>query len=419
MYKPKKLSNGLRYIIIPKESETVAVSVLIKTGSAYESKEQNGIAHFLEHMMFKATKKRTSAKEIAVDFEKVGALNNAFTSETTTGYWAKSAKAHASHILEILSDIYIHAQFPENEIEKEKGVVMQEMAMYEDMPQEKIGMAMSELMYAGQSFGRSILGTKETVSNLTQKQLIDFYHTYYGPKNTLIIVSGGIDVSRIEKEIIELFGNVTSPTKVTGKTLLEPKAVVRGKRSSFFTKKTDQVHLVLAAPAPGYTSADRFPVEVLTTILGRGMSSRLFQKMREELGICYYVYAGYSKLTDKAGQFYIPAGVDSTRSQIAVDGIWQECVRLKKELVPADELKKVKQMLKAGLAMSTETAEDIGTFYGSQYIRGNKALTLAQLYKKIDAVTSSQVKKVAERIFDKKHMFIGAIGESVDTLKIK
>lgn len=417
MYKPKTLSNGLQYLVIPTDSQTVAVSILIKTGSVYESKKQNGIAHFLEHMMFKATKKRTSAKELAIDFEKIGAINNAFTSQTTTGYWAKASKEHASHILEILSDIYNNSQFPETEIEKEKGVVIQEMAMYEDMPQQKVSMMMDNLMYPDQPFGRDILGTKQTVSSFTRKDLVNFYKTHYGPENTLVVIAGGIDTKDIEKQVKQLFG---AAVKIEAKkqTIADPKVSAKGKRTDILNKKTDQVHMALAIEAPGYEDADRYNVEILATILGRGMSSRLFIKMREELGICYYAHAGYAKLTNSKGQFHIAAGVDTARTQIALNGIWEECLKLTTTEVDQDELKKVKQMLKSGLAMSMETCDDVANFYASQYIRTGKANTLEQIYKKIEAVKSADVLRMAQKLFVAKNVHLTAIGEGIGKLSL-
>jgi len=420
--KPKKLGNGLRYLIVPTKSQTVSVSVLIKTGSAYETKKENGIAHFLEHMMFKGTKKRLTAKDLAIDFEKIGAINNAFTSHTMTGYWAKSQKDHAHTILEILSDIYNNAQFRTGEIEKEKGVVLQEMAMYEDMPTEKIGMMMDALMYPDQPFGRSILGTQETVSSLTEAQLRKFYDTHYSRERTWVIVSGGVDETLIEKDIKRLFGTKNSSGKITVPVDLqpaEPKIKSKGEKYSLFEKKTDQVHMIMSTPVGGYESKDRYVYEILATILGRGMSSRLFIKMREELGICYYANAGYGIQTDIHGHFYMSAGVDLKRIDVAVEALQAEYTLLTQEKVSDDELAKAKQMLKAGLAMSMETAEDIATFYASQYIRKGKVLSVEELYKKIDVVTVADVLRVAKQVFVTKNMYVAAIGQGVSSIRLK
>lgn len=416
--KPKKLKNGLHYLIVPTDSQTVSVSVLVKTGSAYETKKENGIAHFLEHMMFKGTKKRLTAKDIAIDFEKIGAFNNAFTSQTMTGYWAKSQKDHAHTILEILSDIYNNAQFRTVEIEKEKGVVLQEMAMYEDMPQEKVSMMFDELMYPDQAFGRSILGTKETVSSLTEKQLRNFYDTHYGREKTWVVISGGVNTDAIEKDIKTYFGNKTDVAKQEAKTLVEPKVKAKGVKYSLKEKKTDQVHLVMGTEAGGFDNADRYVYEVLSTVLGRGMSSRLFIKMREELGICYYAHAGYGAHTATSGQFALSAGVDIKRVDVAIRALQDECIALTKEQLGKEEIDKAKQMLKSGIAIGMESAEDIANFYATQYIRRGTAFTPEQIYKKIDAVTPQDVLRIAKKLFVFKHMYVAAIGPTVSNISL-
>ncbi|MES2622825.1 MAG: pitrilysin family protein [Patescibacteria group bacterium] len=415
--KPKKLKNGLQYLILPTDSQTVSVSVMVKTGSAFESKKENGIAHFLEHMMFKGTQKRLTAKDVAIDFEKIGAINNAFTSHTTTGYWAKAQKDHAHTILEILSDIYNNAQFRTVEIEKEKGVVLQEMAMYEDMPQEKVSMMFDELMYPDQAFGRSILGSKETVNSLNEKQLRNFYNTHYGRERTWIVISGGVDAAAIEKDIKKYFGNAQDKVHVEQK-LIEPKVKKAGEKYSFKEKKTDQVHFVLGMQADGYLSEDRYVYQILATILGRGMSSRLFIKMREELGICYYTNAGYGTLTETVGQFGVSAGVDVKRVDLGLKTVIEECMQFTKELVSDDELAKAKQMLKSSIAMNMETAEDIANFYATQYMRNVKIKTPDQIYKMLDKVTAEDVMRIAKKTFILKDMYLAAIGENISGLRI-
>ncbi|MES2985992.1 MAG: pitrilysin family protein [Patescibacteria group bacterium] len=416
--KPKKLTNGLRYLIVPTDSQTVSVSVLVKTGSAYETKKENGIAHFLEHMMFKGTKKRLSSKDIAIDFEKIGAFNNAFTSHTMTGYWAKSQKDHAHTILEILSDIYNNAQFRNVEIEKEKGVVLQEMAMYEDMPQDKVSTMFDALIYPDQPHGRSVLGTKETVSSLTEQQLRKFYDTHYGRERTWIIISGGVDGAAIEKDIKKYFQSKNDVAMQSATDVPEPKISKKGSKYSLFEKKTDQVHLIIGMEAEGLEHTDKFTYNLLATILGRGMSSRLFMKMREELGICYYANAGYSASTLKAGQFALNAGVDVKRVDLAIKTLLEECELLTTELVSDDELAKAKQMIKAATAMSLELSEDVANFYAFQYISQVEVLTPEQIYKKVDKITKEDVLRVAKKTFVVKNMYVAAIGPNISSLKL-
>ncbi|MEN9604369.1 MAG: hypothetical protein RJB39_54 [Candidatus Parcubacteria bacterium] len=414
MYKVKKLKNGLQYLVIPTQSETVAVSVLIKTGSAYETAPQNGVAHFLEHMMFKKTEKRGSAKDIAFDFEKIGAMNNAFTSTTLTGYWAKASKNNAANIIEILSDIYKNAQFPVTEVEKEKGVVIQEMAMYEDMYPEKVSIMLDELMYPGQAFGRSILGTKKTVSSFSQEDLRAFYDKYYVPENTLVTVSGGIKPAEIHTLLKKLFEDKKG--KFKKQVLADPKIVPTQKKKEILSKTTDQVHMILGLETPGYTHKDRFVYRLIAVILGQGMSSRLFLKMREELGICYYVHAVQETSTKNKGRFILAAGVDMARSQIGLMGIWGECEQLATYGTGKAELDKAKQMIKSAIAMSLESCEELSNFYASQYLRTGELMTPKEMYKKIDAVTEKDILRIARALFKKENTYLAAIGENVDHL---
>lgn len=416
MYKVKKLKNGLQYLVVPTKSETVAVSVLVKTGSAYESEIQNGLAHFLEHMMFKKTEKRASAKEISFDFEKIGAINNAFTSTDLTGYWAKASKNNVSDIMEILSDIYNHAQFPSSEIEKEKGVVIQEMAMYEDMYPQKVSMMLDALMYPDQSFGRSILGTRQTVSSFTQENLRAYYDKYYVPENTLVTVSGGVKPAEIVKLLKKLFE--TRKAKFKKHVLVDPKIIATKPHKDVLNKKTDQVHLAIGLETPGFSHKDRFAYRVMAVILGQGMSSRLFLKMREELGICYYVHSVQESLTKNKGRFVLAAGVDVARAQIGLTGIWGECEHLATYGTGKAELDKAKQMMKSGIAMSLESSEELSNFYASQYLNTGEMMTPKEMYKKIDAVTEKDILRLARLLFKKENAYFAVIGDDMGHLSL-
>ncbi len=416
MYKVQKLKNGLQYLIVPTKSETVAVSVLVKTGSAFENETQNGLAHFLEHMMFKKTEKRGSAKEIAFDFEKIGAMNNAFTSTTLTGYWAKASKNNTANIVEILSDIYNNAQFPVAEIEKEKGVVIQEIAMYEDMYPEKVSIMLDELMYPDQPFGRSILGTKQTVSSFSQEDLRAYYDKYYVPENTLVTVSGGVKPAEVTKLLRKMFEGRKATYKK--QVLADPKVDTTKTRKAVLQKKTDQVHLTVGIATPGFAHKDRFAYRVMAVILGQGMSSRLFLKMREELGICYYVHAAQQTHTKNKGCFTLSAGVDVNRAQIGLSGIWGECEHLATYGTGKAELDKAKQMIKSATAMSLESSEELASFYASQYLKTGEMLSPKELYKKIDAVTEKDILRLARLTFKKENAYLAVIGDSVENISL-
>jgi predicted Zn-dependent peptidase len=406
-FSKKTLSNGLRYLFIPMEqTQTMLAMVLVSTGTDYESKKENGLAHFLEHMCFKGTAKRPSAKEIALEFDTIGADYNAFTSRGYTGYFARAHKKHASHIFDIVSDVYLNSSFPGEEIEKEKGVVIQEINMYADDPQSRVAKLATELLYGDQPAGWEILGTKETVSSFTRGDLVRYRKNQYQGKNTLVVIAGNFDAKQIEKEIKTAFGKMPDGKKNTrAKTLIEQTAP----QIAIDTRKTDQTHLLLTFRAYGYekggvvskikdVESKISALRTLTTALGGGMSSRLFQKMREELGICYYVGSSASLRPD-AGNLVISAGVANDRVKEALLGIMEEVRRFKEGGITPDELKKVKEYRLSGLVLHLETTEDFADFYGKEEILRDKVTIEGEVSKHIEGVKKEEVDAVAKEVF--------------------
>lgn len=406
-FSKKTLKNGLRYLFIPMEqTQTMLAMVLVATGTDYESKKQNGLAHFLEHMCFKGTAKRPSAKSIALEFDTIGADYNAFTSRGLTGYFARAHKKHASHIFEIVSDVYLNSTFPQEEIEKEKGVVIQEINMYADDPHSRVSKLATHLLYGDQPAGWEILGTKESVSSFTKADLTKYRKSQYDAKNTLVVIAGNFDQKSIETDIKKAFGKMESGKKNTrAKTVVkqsEPQIAID-------TRETDQTHLILTFRAYGYEKggiSSRLKdvqrkvssLRTLSTALGGGMSSRLFQKMREELGICYYVGSS-AQLRPDAGNLVISAGVANNRVREALEGIMSEVRRFKEEGISLDELKKVKEYRLSGLVLHLETTEDFADFYGKEEILRDKITTEEQVSRHIEAVQKEEVDAVAQEVF--------------------
>lgn len=397
-FSKKTLPNGLRYLFIPMEqTQTMLAMTLVATGADFESKKDNGLSHFLEHMCFKGTVKRPSAKDIALELDTIGADYNAFTSRGYTGYFARAHKKHASHIFEIVSDIYLNSNFPNEEIEKEKGVVIQEINMYADDPQSRVSKLATELLYGDQPAGWEIIGTKETVSSFTRKDLIRYRKNQYDAKNTLVVIAGNFNQKEIEKEIRKTFGKMPAGKKNTrAKTKVkqsEPQVAID-------TRETDQTHLLLTFRAYGYEASQNkvSTLRTLSTALGGGMSSRLFQKMREELGICYYVGSSASLRPD-AGNLVISAGVANDRVKEALEGIMEEVRRFKAEGITLGELNKVKEYRLSGLVLHLETTEDFAEFYGKEEILRDKITTEEEISKYIEAVKKDEVDTVAQEIF--------------------
>ncbi len=406
-YIKKTLPNGLRYLYIPmKNTETVLGMVLVGTGADFETKEESGLAHFLEHMCFKGTKKRPTAKEIAMEFDTIGADYNAFTGRSHTGYYARAHKKHAKKIIEIISDVFLNSVFPEDEIKKEQGVVIQEMNMYMDDPQYRVSKLSAEMLYGTQPAGRDIIGNKKTVSSFTRKHVQSYHQKQYTAKNTVVIIAGNISEKEVDTQVATLFKDLPS-----GKKNQFQKTIVTQSQAKVAIehKETDQTHLILSFRGMDMWDKRVQAARTLVAVLSGGMSSRLFQKMREELGICYYVYASLNTGFD-VGDFSISAGVSNDRVEEAIQGIVDELKKIKEEGISEEELQKVKEFRLSGLVLHLETTEDYANFYGREEVVKNKATIPAERAKEIEGVTKKQVEQVAQDLINSLQANLAIIG---------
>lgn len=406
-YIKKVLPNGLRLLMVPlQQTDTVTALVLVEAGSAYEKKEQQGISHFLEHMCFKGTTKRPAAQKIAHELDSIGALSNAFTSQEYTGYYAKSAAVHLPKILDILSDIYCHSTFPKDEIEKEKGVVIEEINMYEDSPQDHIGNVFMELVYGHTPAGWNIAGTKETVRAFTREDLVDYHKKYYIPSATTLVVSGKFDPHSVEMTIKTLFTSDTFSTPIkkqhTDDEQNEP-------RFALVNRNTDQAHCIIGFRAFHHTDKRLRALKLVATLLGQGMSSRLFQKLREEMGVCYYVHASADAFTDH-GLFTISVGCDTKRIHEVIEVILKECLRISKEFVEEIEFNKAKEYVIGIMKLGLESSDEYATYYGIQEVMRRELKTLATIEQEIRALTKEEIREAASLVFVKETLNCAVIG---------
>ncbi len=318
------LPNGVRLITIPMPaSPTLTVMVLVEAGSKYETKNLSGVSHFLEHFVFKGTAKRPKPSDLSRELDALGAQYNAFTGQEYTGYYAKAHKDKAEKILDIVADMYLNPTLPTSELEKERGVIIQEINMYEDEPARHVQDLFIGLLYGGQPAGWNIAGTKKSVSGLTQRDLAEYRKKHYVGKATTVIISGAFSRKDMEKQVSVLFGGM-SEAEMAGK--LSVKESQKAPAVLVKYKETDQTHLVLGVRTFS-TFDEKAPVlRVLSTILGGGMSSRLFTKLRDELGLCYYVSASPDLYTDH-GLFQVAAGVDTSKVKAAIEAILAELRR--------------------------------------------------------------------------------------------
>ena len=407
-YTKKKLKNGMRIITVPmKENPTTTVLVLVETGSKYENKDNNGISHFLEHMCFKGTSRRPSSFDITKEFDGIGAQYNAFTSHEYTGYYAKSDYKNLDKILDIVSDMYLNPIFPEKEIEKEKGVITEEINMYQDLPQHIVSDEFHKLLYGDHPAGWNIAGTKENVQKIMRTDFIDYRSKHYVASATTVIVAGKINEKDVFKKVTKVFKDI-------GRWKKDDKIkVVEGQKTPQVVvhyKDTDQTHIILGVRSFNTYNKYNIILMVLDVVLSGGMSSRLFQKLRDEMGICYYVGASNSEFTDH-GFFSVSSGVDSKRVKEAVTAILSEMNKLKNNLVKSEELNKAKQHLIGTLNLGLESSDSLAVYYGGQEVLRKEIKKPEDIIKEIKAVTADEIKFVAERIFKDEGLNLAIVGK--------
>jgi predicted Zn-dependent peptidase len=410
-YKKTTLKNGLRVITVPlKNTETVTAMVLVSAGSDYETKEINGLSHFLEHMCFQGTVRRPNTGDVSRELDELGAQSNAFTSKEYTGYWAKAQSKHLPKLIDIVSDIYQNPIFTEDAIQREKGVVIEEMKMYEDLPQAKAGEVFEELMYGDQPAGWPIIGREDIVRNLTQKDLVDYRSKHYVAKGTVVVIAGKINEAKTIKMVDEAFKNISKAKKEKKINVKESQKTPQVK---IHYKETDQAHIIIGFRAFPLGHKDNYKVGGLESVLGHGMSSRLFRKMRDELGLCYYVRAGHDASLDR-GYFAIASGVAKDRVKEAILAILAECRKMKEELVSDTELKKAKELRTSGLYLGLETSDQYADFYAFPELLGQKIKTAEERVKKIESIKAKDVMQVAKEIFVNTGLNLSIVGPYKD-----
>lgn len=409
------LKNGLRVITVPmKESQSAIAMVLVEAGSDYETKANNGLSHFLEHMCFKGTKKR-AGREINYQLDALGAESNAFTGEEYTGYYAKAHSKKIDKILDIVSDMYLNPTFPEKDIDTERGVIIEEINMYEDLPMRKVWDIWEELLYGNQPAGQTILGPKKNIKKFKRKDFIKYHQDHYVPQKTVFVVAGNIDRSKILKQIEEKFGQAQKAKIINKEKVKESQ---KSPVVKIFDKKSDQSHLVIGFRSFPLGDKRNLALSVASTVLGQGMSSRLFVKMRDELGMCYYTHASNHKETDR-GIFVVSAGVSNSRIGEAVSVIVSEFKKIRDEEITDKELNKAKEFMLGNIATSHETSDSWAHFYGGQELLHQKIKSLKQREKEIRAVTEKDIKKVLKQVIKSEKLNLAIVGPHKNSAKFK
>jgi len=430
-FKIKKYDSGLSLITAPvKGTKTATILIMVGTGSKYETKENNGISHFLEHAIFKGTKRRPSPKTIVNELDSLGCDYNAFTGKEYTGYWIKIDSSKLKKAIDILGDMFLNSKFNFSEISREKGVIIEELNMYLDNPMYYIEDMFEECVFGVDTpAGRDTIGTKENILGFIRKDFVDYFESQYGPSNTSIIVSGNIDEKKVEKDLSTIIKSNVFNSR--GKNFQEKEVVVLNQEKAQIKvkeKKTDQAHLSLGVLAPGYGDKDSYALKLISVILGGSMSSRLFMNLREKNGLAYYVRTGHDAYTD-SGYMTTQAGVPVDKVEKAIEIIISEYRKLTKALVGSEELKKAKDLMAGKIAIQLESSDNVANWYARQSVMLNaiarkdtkirKIVNPDENIKALKKVTANDIRRVARDIFKTSKLNLAVIGPYKDDKKFR
>lgn len=404
MYRKDTLANGIRVVseTLPK-SRSVSIGVWVKIGSRHEPQQIGGISHFIEHLFFKGTEKR-SAKDIAIEMDSLGGEMNAFTSQETTTYYAKVVDEHLPVVIEILADILIGAKFDPVEMEKERKVILEEIKGVEDTPDDYIHELFTSTVWPDNSLGRPILGTRETIGALKHDDIISYINNYYSPREIVISVAGNFEHARLIELLNTHFGK------------LARNGLPKNEETPAFThavsvkkKQLEQVQLCIGCKGLNYTHEDRYTMSALNTVLGNSMSSRLFQEIREQNALAYSIYSYVTSYRD-TGLLTVYAGMDPLNALKVVRLVMKELKKIKEEgITPAEELR-VKNQIKGSLILSLESSNSHMSRIARQEVYFGKYLSMDDIIKGVEKVTAEQVRRLAEQLFSRENIALTVLG---------
>jgi predicted Zn-dependent peptidase len=414
-YERQTLENGLRVLTAPMpEAQSVSCFVMLAAGSRYETRDTNGIAHFAEHMFFKGTERRPTARQLAGEVDAIGGEFNAFTSKEYTGYFVKCAAEHRDVALDVLVDMLRNSKFDSSEIEREKGVIIEEMNMYFDTPRDFIDGVYEQLVYGDHPLGWDIIGRKETVQAATRESFLDYIGHWYKPSRMVVGVGGRTGEGLLER-IGELLGGLEDGP--TGAPAPAP-PLPDGPRVHVHTKASDQAHIILGVRSRPIVDPDRYVLMVLSTVLGGGMSSRLFTEVRERRGLAYYVFATNHSYTD-TGSLYAQAGVDIERIDEAISTVHAELKKIAAEAVPTDELRKAKNFAKGRFVLQIESPHGLIMFGLRREVLEGSANEPEEVLAGLEAVTAADVQRVAQELIDDQALRLAVIGPFEDPARFE
>lgn len=406
MYQKVTLDNGLRLVTdtMP-HTRSVSIGFFIGAGSRYETDEQAGISHFIEHLCFKGTSKRPTPAEICTAVEGVGGILNAGTDKELTVYWCKVAQPHFAIALEVLADMLLNSRFDPADIERERQVIVEEINMCLDSPPQRVAMLIDELLWPGHPLGRDIAGSKESVSGITRDMMLDYLSQQYQSGNTVLAIAGNIQHQEVVNMVSQATAGWTNYQPQPGYPAYQARLA---RRVLIENRDTEQSQLCLALPGLSITHPERYRLDLLNVILGEGMSSRLFTEIRDKLGLAYSIQSYVEHFLD-TGSMTVSAGVDTTNLTLAIRAILGELARLK-ETIPAAELAKAKELFKGRILLRLEDSRSVAGWMGGQEILTGSILSIDQVMAIIDAITAGELQRLAEELLVGEQLRLAVVG---------
>lgn len=414
MYKQKILKNKLRFISVPMQgTKTATILILVGAGSKYENKKNNGISHFLEHMLFKGTEKRPNTLAIASELDALGAEFNAFTSKEFTGYWVKTAKLKIESATDIISDMFFNSKFDSEEINRERGVIIEEINMCHENPMMYIEDVFEECLYGDTPAGRELIGPKKNILAFQRKDFVDYFSKHYRADNTIVCLAGSFN-KKNENKLIDYFSDFNNFNSAEKEAVAErqgkPKILIKHKEG-------EQINLSLGVRAYSTSHKDEFVLKLISIILGGSMSSRLFLELRERRGLAYYVRTQAEFYTD-SGYLTTQAGVPKSKTEEAVKVILNEYQKIKNEPISSKELQKAKDSIRGRVTIQLESSDDVANWYARQALIRGRDLTPEDFFKKIEKINAKDIQRVAVDIFKSRGLNLAIIGSYKEESKI-
>jgi predicted Zn-dependent peptidase len=405
MFERTVLANGLRVVssTMP-HTRSVSVGLYVAAGSRYEDDEIAGVSHFLEHMLFKGTKRRPNAQMISEEIEGVGGSMNAATDKELTVYWAKVGQQHFERCLDVLADALLESTMEPAEIEKERQVIIEELAMTEDSPGDLAALLMDDVLWPEQPLGRDVGGSQKSVAAISRDQILGFVDKHYTPENTVLAVAGNVSHQQVVDLATKLLGGWPRATAGAWYRAIErpsPKVALK-------SKKSEQAHVCIGLQGFSSNHPDRYALDMLNTILGEGMSSRLFVEIREKLALAYDVHSYVAHFLD-AGAMVVSAGVDPKKAEQTIVAILGELDKARAG-VPESELRKAKELIKGRLQLRMEDTRAVASWLGTQELLRDEILTVDEVLNVIERVSIEDVNRVADQLLRRDRMSLAIVG---------